>query len=348
MNDSTKIKGGGRRLEIDVARGLGIILVVLGHAFPDASAAGGQEAMGNISRVIFNTIYSFHMPLFFFLAGFVAVKILDMNDGHEKGKYIAGRARRLLVPYLMAALLYLPLKIILARYANNPYDIRELWRLIIGWNPNYAMWTLWTLFAAAVIGVIVATKKNIGILSVAGILCGIILYDIPLGESGIPMLLQNFGYYFVGLWACMNYETMKKKLFRKSVVAGAAVVFILCNMISQYLKYYNYRGETVFLRGTALSGILLVLFLSVRMVDRREDGVLTKGFLCCGNYSMDIYIISTFIQPLVRIIFWSKLGLNYGIYTIFSTVMGVLIPILLSKYIIRKIPVFRKLFLGMK
>ncbi len=48
-----------KRLEyIDIARGIGILLVVLGHS--DARA---------ISPLLFQWVYSFHMPLFFFLSG---------------------------------------------------------------------------------------------------------------------------------------------------------------------------------------------------------------------------------------------------------------------------------------
>ena len=51
---------------IDALKGLAILLVVLGHSF-----------QGNIDHfddnVVFNFIYSFHMPLFMFLAGTVAV-----------------------------------------------------------------------------------------------------------------------------------------------------------------------------------------------------------------------------------------------------------------------------------
>ncbi len=47
-----------KRLDfIDIAKGIGIILVVTGHLLP---VAAGLHVL----------IYSFHMPLFFFLSGF--------------------------------------------------------------------------------------------------------------------------------------------------------------------------------------------------------------------------------------------------------------------------------------
>ena len=64
---------------IDVARTIGIFLVVLGHDFPDASLQGGIQ--NSVWRVVFNIIYSFHMPLFIFLSGFVSGKFsADTHD----------------------------------------------------------------------------------------------------------------------------------------------------------------------------------------------------------------------------------------------------------------------------
>ena len=57
--------------EITIARGIGILLVVLGHALK-------QTGVTNTAvDVLIEVIYSFHMPLFFVLSGFVSVKILQ-------------------------------------------------------------------------------------------------------------------------------------------------------------------------------------------------------------------------------------------------------------------------------
>lgn len=59
-----------KRLDwIDKAKGIGIILVVYGHVARGIFNAGipmNEKSFGIIDSVI----YSFHMPLFFFLSGF--------------------------------------------------------------------------------------------------------------------------------------------------------------------------------------------------------------------------------------------------------------------------------------
>ena len=128
--------------EINIARGIGIILVVLGHAFPDASANGGiQEPFW---RYIFNFIYSFHMPLFVFLAGFVTFKYYTSKE--DKINRIKARAIRLLVPYFVWGTIYIPFRIILAKFSSSPFSIDEVWKIVIGINPYSGLWFLYALF----------------------------------------------------------------------------------------------------------------------------------------------------------------------------------------------------------
>ena len=70
-----------KRLDfIDVAKGIGIILVVLGHCL----AYGCQNRL-------FTMIYAFHMPLFFFLSGF-------LFKNKDSGSYLSGKVKTLLIP----------------------------------------------------------------------------------------------------------------------------------------------------------------------------------------------------------------------------------------------------------
>ncbi len=70
-----------RNATLDVAKGIGIILVVMGHG------AFAQEPW------VFRAIYAFHMPLFFVLAG------VFVHDRAPMGRFAAVRAATLLKPY---------------------------------------------------------------------------------------------------------------------------------------------------------------------------------------------------------------------------------------------------------
>mgnify|MGYP003374954817 FL=1 len=138
--------------EITIAKGIGILLVVLGHAMKQTGMTD------QLTAGLIQLIYSFHMPLFFVLSGFVSVKILDYGKKEEIFPYIRNRAIRLLIPYFVMGILYMPLKFLLSRFARNPYDFTSAWKLIIGENPNTTMWFLFTLFWVSVIALILVRK----------------------------------------------------------------------------------------------------------------------------------------------------------------------------------------------
>lgn len=55
----TSLESNKRVLYIDVMKGIGILMVALGHCIP------------NVDHPIYRAILSFHMPLFFFISGFL-------------------------------------------------------------------------------------------------------------------------------------------------------------------------------------------------------------------------------------------------------------------------------------
>lgn len=74
---------------IDATKGLGIVLIVLGHIMSVETPSA-----------FYVTIYAFHVPLFFFVSG------LTLKPGRETfGHMLRGKVRTLLVPYLCYALL---------------------------------------------------------------------------------------------------------------------------------------------------------------------------------------------------------------------------------------------------
>lgn len=94
-----------RDISIDIMKGIGIILVVIGHA-------GCPQLMRSI-------IFSFHMPLFFIASGFFfSVKNLD-----DKKHFIIRRIKRVYIPFVKWSLIFLFLHnlFFLIGILNNQY-----------------------------------------------------------------------------------------------------------------------------------------------------------------------------------------------------------------------------------
>src|SRR5471030_1775734 len=75
-----------RNNNIDIAKGIGIILVVLGHNWLITHDKDG---------FLFRAIYSFHMPLFFFLAG------IFLKETQAFKEFSLSKVDALLKPYLV-------------------------------------------------------------------------------------------------------------------------------------------------------------------------------------------------------------------------------------------------------
>jgi len=112
--------GGNRIPWIDTCKGLGIFLVVFSH-FSAISSINGY-------------LYSFHMPLFFFLSGF----LFNSEKYKSYGKFLSRRARSVLVPYFVFFVVtYLSYLLLSRNFGTNSFmefniDAPRIYKPIIG------------------------------------------------------------------------------------------------------------------------------------------------------------------------------------------------------------------------
>ena len=121
-------------LWVDSAKGIGIILVIMGHLLYSSDIPWLNQI-----------IYSFHMPLFFILSGYVQKK--EFKPG-----FIKNRAKRLLIPYIafsIMGILYFGLRLI-----HQGLSIPEIladFLYVNGEVSNHPLWFLIVLFEISVI-----------------------------------------------------------------------------------------------------------------------------------------------------------------------------------------------------
>ena len=102
---------------VDALRAIGIVLVLLGHTL-------------GISESVDKYIFSFHMPLFFFISGLVLTPTRLSLPLVEALRHYG---RRLLTPYLLFSILtYLPWVMVKRHYGADAVLQVEAWRPVIG------------------------------------------------------------------------------------------------------------------------------------------------------------------------------------------------------------------------
>lgn len=282
--------------ELDIAKGIAIIAVVLGHAFPDADYG--------ISNFTANTIhafvYGFHMPVFFFIAGLLSAK-------HKEDKplpYIKQRACKLLIPYFLLSIVGLVLKQVFASEANHAYSLLSSWRIILGQSPMGGMWYLWTLFIMSLIFILFAryVKKD-WILILFGMVCYYIGYRKSIG------FMQNFAtfavYFFLGV-ACKDFYNQSRQLDQKIIACASIPTYWMCVQLC--------APELI----EGMVGIVMVLSVSSLI----KSNLLTD----IGRKSYAIYLMSYFIAIPIRVICYQRLGLNYWLVVALMFILGLFIP----------------------
>lgn len=171
---------------IDVAKGIGILLVIIGHTFPGSY----------VQRVC----YSFHMPLFFFISG-----LCYNHSKYDFKRLWKIRMRQLLVPLLLFSVILYALRYALLR--TTYFHLGLLF-------PD-ATWFLFVLFLAEMLGYFVIDKTPL-----VAILLGmisVILYHLnlclPNSLSAVPIAIM---YYCLGNKARkVNY-----RIDNKMVIGG--------------------------------------------------------------------------------------------------------------------------------
>lgn len=174
-----------RELWIDALRGIGILLVVLGHTtFP-------YKKM----------IYGFHIPLFFMLSGYL---------WKRKDRSILHYLKRYIVPYFILCSINLVLQFLLSIVLGNSFDLKKN---VIGifysigsteWMPNCSLlWYLTCIFVALLLFSFVMCIYNNGVVITLVLLSGctsclLSEFNISKMPWNIDSALMGVVFFFLG------------------------------------------------------------------------------------------------------------------------------------------------------
>lgn len=333
-----------KRIEyIDIARGIGILLVVMGH-----------NDFALVSPFAYQVIYSFHMPLFFFLSGYFINTTIGFWDFFKK------RFNSLLKPFLFTLfLIYFGslsfgkmgfetaiLRIVKSLYGTGRYiDWVQLWFL-----PHLFVVSLYAFVFYALMKKVHHQYVRWAILLLTLGIAGLFLqsfYPFPLslaGKSyelwGLPFSLDLVllsGFFFI-----LGSETRQitsEQIFGNWVfliVTGTAM--ILLNIFFSARIDLNTRTYESFVVNTAesITGILFVLAVS-RQIELHAAR-LASFFKYVGRISLIILIFHVPIQD-----FWGQkirgLTDNAPLSIWIGFLMGVVGPILIYELFIRRNPI---------
>lgn len=316
--------------EINIMRAVLVILVVVGHVLSQQITDDNDVAFRY--SVAWTVIYSFHMQAFFVISGFLAVK--SINPG-KKTSFVFSRFRRLMVPYLVMSLVYLPFRIRLDGLARSDYQAGNFWRIILGESPDGALWFLYVLFVLSIVTSLFVRRRTIPAFLVLSIALYLTAAHIPEELTVAGELLRSFFFYLLGILCRFSYDRSKKYILHPAVLIASGLVFTIGN-------YYFiwYPDKNLYLL-TGVAGTILVLALAVLVC--RVRGPIFSLLDKIGNYGMDIYIFSEPVKVISRTLLQP---LPDFACTLLVTALSIAIPMLLSEFVIRRVNILCLLFLG--
>ncbi|WP_404284519.1 acyltransferase family protein [Exiguobacterium aurantiacum] len=242
------------RLEwLDSLKGLGIILVVWGHL--------------NVPLGVETMIYSFHMPMFFFISGY-----LFNSRRTSIGSLAKRKAATLLIPYVFFATISLPFGLLLD-FRSGDFDIsRSIMNFFylngsVGWNSP--IWFLIVLFIIEIAYFrIYNSRLSTSLIIVTIFLVGFFFafsgFEYPLG-----MHIVSYGVVFYAVGNLVKNTSLLEKIGEKSKIYTMCSLFVLglLNVLfgivlnTRVSVYHNVVGNYIYFYLSALAGILFMFIL---------------------------------------------------------------------------------------
>jgi fucose 4-O-acetylase-like acetyltransferase len=307
-----------RSLLWDYAKGLGIILVVYGHVIHGLWAA--QLPMDKpFHEMVYTIIYSFHMPLFFFISG---VFFLRTMEKHGFRGMLLNKYATVVYPYLVWSLLQGGIEVSLSEFTNVKTTISEVLALL--WRPRAQFWFLYTLFFIFVIsGLLYLRTDKIwtsGILILATLL---FFVPIPTGDHfSINSFKRTFVYFALGISASGFLAYLGVVRWSFAAVAALAFVFfelVITGQSDWSFSIHEKLGELM----AALAGISLVIGISAILPNQ---GLGCLAYL--GRHSLEIYLMHVIAGSGARILLHQVLGIdNVTMHIVFGLTCGLLVPL---------------------
>jgi|GEM_PF-3344836 len=199
-----------RDKSLDIARGLCIILVVVGHYIPE-SAPSWYVAINK-------AIYAFHMPAFMFISGYVYLLSLK-KDSYVT--FLAKKFKRLLIPYFVVSTIVISLKILSQShmYVQNPVGFEAYLRMFYLPEAGYFLWFIFALWWMFVVIGLARTRK----LRTALLCISIILYFLPVRFPDV-FCLEQFRKMFVFFMSGVAIRDYFPMLLKKNTNGYCLVV----------------------------------------------------------------------------------------------------------------------------
>lgn len=275
---------------VDCAKGFAIILVVYGHALTYFSP--------NFDSIV-HVVYSFHMPLFFALTGYVSAYSYNSVDFCA---FYKKKNNALMKSYFLYGTLLLIFKSLRNYFSGNVIgsgNINCIINTILITRKSFIseLWFLPCLLVAHCLMFFVAKRKTVYSWVIVSLCFGLALLFRMAYNIALPCNLDNallaLPFIFGGIqWRISTKD--KKRNFNIIISITALVIFVCVNFVEithgYSVDYFADKiiGNVLLFFFTATTGTI-VIFECSQFVTECKSGFAKKGLLKCGRNTLSIY-----------------------------------------------------------
>ena len=304
-----------RDLWVDHAKALGIVLVVYGHVLRGLHSAGipMPETFYRLSDSI---VYSFHMPLFFFLAG-----LFFQQSFAAKGArgLVFSKLDSILYPYVLWSILQGLIEAILADYTNGAVTYAEVFALL--WAPRAQFWFLYALLLCFLLAVAVFSLSRRSIIPVILVAALLHLFPSLLPEGLVwRFIADNFVFFALGVLGAGQLRGMAASGWQVSFMVG---LFVIAQYGFHGLLELHYTDRGIL-------SLLLALVSTATVVTLCSwSARWPLGFVAyLGTTSMAIYLMHILAGSGIRVLLKAVGVDSFLLHTVAGVAGGLLLPLL--------------------
>lgn len=304
------------------------VLVVLGHTFMGIAEAGIIEK-GSVYNLLIQSVYTFHVPLFFVCSGFLYQSSGRVHSLNSWGKNVADKLLNLGVPYITFTVITVILKMAFSESVNNAAG--DLLNTVFI-SPVAPYWYLYALFFMFVFIPCLKNKKQASVLLTASVAARavylVLAYDFVSVPYPIKSTLGRMIWFALGIFLAFNIIDLKA-IYSKITMA---VFFAAAIALSVYY-YRELNGDLIIQTIIGVPFVVAILVLSQNL----RISFIEKLSFKFSEYFMPVYVMHTIFSAGVRILL-IKVGVQSPIiHIICGLFAGFIIPIAVFE-IAKKIP----------
>lgn len=339
-----------RNIYLDIVKGIAVCLVVFGHCIQFGSGSKYLETGAFFENMIFRVIYSFHMPVFMMISGYLFSYSIRKYSFSE---LIKNRIMHLLVPIFLWGMI--------------DYFVKNMNRMVgislpgLIHNILFSLWFLWAIWYCSIVIIVVNKWFNDSTLIY---LSGWVLTFVVPDTYNLYLYKYMYPFFIVSYLAGKKYYSVKQTVTLKTISKITIVSFLVWLLLFQFFHYeayiytsgYNiveqgfsikqlgidiYRMMIGFAGGISFLGILYITYVKIPFFKIAVKILAYLGRTAFGIYVISSYLFNEFFTYITR-----SFSQNY-IFNLIEMVIVLSIAVFCVQ-VLMKVHVLRKLLLGAK